>query len=138
MGGRVWNQLAGQRLDKATTIFFIELSKYILYYICLMNNNNVMNEVVKSVGFCADDGCILDDSVGLEEFTEFVFDEDSSSEVSFEEGVKELKDYVERFGTEEDWKEIEEKLMKLKEEVGNEGVWRSWGVEYDSSLAVIL
>ena len=103
-----------------------------------MNNNTVMNEVVKSVGFCADDGCILDDSVGLEEFTEFVFDEDSSSEVSFEEGVKELKDYVERFGTEEDWKEIEEKLMKLKEEVGNEGVWRSWGVEYDSSLAVIL
>ncbi len=103
-----------------------------------MNNNNVMNEVVKSVGFCADSGEVLDDSVGLEEFTEFVFDEDSSSEVSFEEGVKELKDYVERFGTEEDWKEIEEKLMKLKEEVGNEGVWRSWGVEYDSSLAVIL
>ena len=97
-----------------------------------------MNEVVKSVGFCADSGEVLDDSVGLEEFTEFVFDEDSSSEVSFEEGVKELKDYVERFGTEEDWKEIEEKLMKLKEEVGNEGVWRSWGVEYDSSLAVIL
>ena len=101
-------------------------------------NNNVMNEVVKSVGFCADSGEVLDDSVGLEEFVEFVFDEDSSSEVSFEEGVKELKDYVERFGTEEDWKEIEEKLMKLKEEVGNEGVWRSWGVEYDSSLAVIL
>jgi len=97
-----------------------------------------MNEVVKSVGFCADSGEVLDDSVGLEEFAEFVFDEDSSSEVSFEEGVKELKDYVERFGTEEDWKEIEEKLMKLKEEVGNEGVWRSWGVEYDSSLAVIL
>ena len=97
-----------------------------------------MNEVVKSVGFSADSGEVLDDSVGLEEFTEFVFDEDSSCEVSFEEGVKELKDYVERFGTEEDWKEIEEKLMKLKEEVGNEGVWRSWGVEYDSSLAVLL
>jgi hypothetical protein len=46
-----------------------------------MNNNTVMNEVVKSVGFCADSGEVLDDSVGLEEFAEFVFDEDSSSEV---------------------------------------------------------
>jgi hypothetical protein len=103
-----------------------------------MNNNNVMDEVVKSVGFCADSGEVLDDSVGLEEFTEFVFDEDSSSEVSFEEGVKELKTYVLDYGDKKDWKEIEEKLMKLKEEVGNEGVWRSWGVEYDLSLAVIL
>ena len=125
-------------MDNTTTNFFIELSKYILYYICLMNNNNVMNEVVKSVGFCADSGEVLDDSVGLEEFVEFVFDEDSSSEVSFEKGLKELKTYVLDYGDKKDWKEIEEKLMKLKEEVGNEGVWRSWGVEYDSSLAVIL
>ena len=103
-------------------------------------NNNVMNKVVKSVGFCADSGEVLDDSVGLEdeEFVEFVFDEDSSSKVSFEKGLKELKTYVLDYGEEKDWKEIEEKLMKLKEEVGNEGVWRSWGVEYDSSLAVIL
>ena len=100
--------------------------------------NKVEEQIIKSVGFCADDGSILDDSAGVEEFREYILDEECSNEVGFEEGMVELKEYVERFGNEEDWKVIEEKLMKLKEEVGNKGVWVGWGVEYDYSLAVIL
>lgn len=108
----------------------------------VMNTTNTKNKVeeqiIKSVGFCADDGSILDDSAGVEEFKEYVLDEDCSNEIGFEEGMVEMKEYVERFGTQEDWVIIEEKLMKLKEEVGNKGVWVGWGVEYDYSLAVIL
>ena len=127
-------------MDKATTIFFLELSKKILYYICLMKNNTVMNKVIKSVGYVIDTDEVLDDSQGLTgEFVGWVDDEDSSAEVTFEEGLKELKEYMLNFNADEDdINEVESKLIKLKEEVGNEGVWRTWGVEYDMSLAVIL
>lgn len=94
-----------------------------------------MNKVVKSVGFCVDDGCVLDDSLGLQEFIEF-FEE--GEVVKFEDGLKVLKEYTLRDGLEKDWKKIENKLKKIKEKVGNEGVWRLWGVEYDMSLGVAL
>ena len=106
-----------------------------------MKNNTVMNyiKVIKSVGYSIDTGEVLDDSQGLTEFVEFVEDEDSSEEVTFEEGLKQLKEYVlDHGGEEEDVKEIESKLLELKEKVGFKGVWRTWGVEYDMSLAVIL
>ena len=105
-----------------------------------MKNNTVMNKVIKSVGYQIDTDEVLDDSQGVtEEFVGWVDDEDSSAEVTFEEGLKELKEYMLNFNAEEDdINEVESKLIKLKEEVGNEGVWRTWGVEYDMSLAVIL
>ena len=93
---------------------------------------------IKSVGFSNDCGEILDDSAGLQDFIEFFESEDSSTVVSFEEGLKELKTFVLDYGEKKDWKVIEKKLMKLKEEVGNEGVWKVWGVEYDLSLGVAL
>lgn len=94
--------------------------------------------VIKSVGYSADSGEVLDDSQGLMEFVEFVEDEDTSAEVTFEEGLKELKEYMIQFNAEEeDINEVESKLLKLKEKVGFKGVWRTWGVEYDMSLAVI-
>jgi len=94
-----------------------------------------MSNEIKSVGFCVDDGCVLDDSAGLQEYIEF-FEE--GEVVKFEDGLKELKEYTLRDGLEKDWKKIESKLKKIKEEVGNEGVWRLWGVEYDMSLGVAL
>jgi hypothetical protein len=94
--------------------------------------------VIKSVGYSADSGEVLDDSQGLTEFVEFVEDEDTSAEVTFEEGLKELKEYMlDCNAEEEDINEVESKLLKLKEKVGFKGVWRTWGVEYDMSLAVV-
>ena len=94
--------------------------------------------VIKSVGYSADTGEVLDDSQGLTEFVEFVEDEDTSAEVTFEEGLKELKEYMLNYNAEEeDIIEVESKLLKLKEKVGFKGVWRTWGVEYDMSLAVV-
>jgi len=99
-----------------------------------MNNTTTCSEI-KSVGFSNDCGEILDDSAGLQEFIEF-FEE--GEVVSFEDGLKELKEFVLQWGEKSDWKVIEKKLMKLKKEVGNEGVWKTWGVEYDYSLGVAL
>ena len=94
--------------------------------------------VIKSVGYSADSGEVLDDSQGLTEFVEFVEDEDTSAEVTFEEGLKELKEYMlDSKAEEEDINEVESKLLELKEKVGFKGVWRTWGVEYDYSLAVV-
>ena len=94
--------------------------------------------VIKSVGYSADTGEVLDDSQGLTEFVEFVEDEDTSEEVTFEEGLKELKEYMLNFDADEnDINEVESKLLELKEKVGFKGVWRTWGVEYDMSLAVV-
>lgn len=99
-----------------------------------MNNTTTCGEI-KSVGFCGDDGCVIDDSAGLQEFIES-FEE--GEVVKFEDGLKELKEYVLQWGEKEDWVEVESKLKELKEEVGNEGVWKTWGVEYDYNLGVAL
>jgi len=102
----------------------------------VMNKNYIT--VIKSVGYSADSGEVLDDSQGLTEFVEFVEDEDTSAEVTFEEGLKELKEYMLNANAEEkEIKEVERKLLKLKEKVGIKGLWRTWGVEYDMSLAVV-
>ena len=94
--------------------------------------------VIKSVGYSADSGEVLDDSQGLMELVEFVEDEDTSAEVTFEEGLKELKEYMlDCNAEEEDINKVESKLLALKEKVGFKGVWRTWSVEYDMSLAVI-
>ena len=94
--------------------------------------------VIKSVGYSADTGEVLDDSQGLMELVEFVEDEDTSAEVTFEEGLKELKEYMLNANAEEtEINEVESKLLALKEKVGFKGVWRTWSVEYDMSLAVI-
>lgn len=93
--------------------------------------------VIKSVGYSAEIG-VLDDSQGLMEFVEFVENEDTSAEVTFEEGLKELKEYMLSCNAEEkEIIEVESKLLKLKKKVGFKGVWRTWGVECDMSLAVI-
>lgn len=116
------------RPNKTSNIFFV------------MNTTNNKNyiTVIKSVGYSADSGEVLDDSQGLKEFVEFVEDEDTSAEVTFEEGLKELKEYMLNANAEEtEINEVESKLLKLKEKVGFKGVWRTWGVEYDMSLAVI-
>ena len=101
------------------------------------NNKNYIT-VIKSVGYSADSGEVLDDSQGLMELVEFVEDEDTSAEVTFEEGLKELKEYMLNANAEEeDINKVESKLLELKEKVGFKGVWRTWSVEYDMSLAVI-
>ena len=94
-----------------------------------------MSNEIKSVGFCGDSAEVLDDSLGLQEYIEF-FEE--GEVVKFEDGLKELKEYVLKYGEKEDWDEVESKLKELKEEVSNEGVWKLWGVEYDYSLGVAL
>ena len=79
---------------------------------------------------------VLDDRKGIDEgFVEF-FEEGFI--VSFKKGLKSVKDYVLEHGGEDLWKEIETKLLALKEEVGEKGVWRNWGVEADWSLGVEL
>ena len=101
-----------------------------------------MNKKIKSVGFNIEcGGEVLDDSLGLnEEYVEF-FEE--GEEISFKKGLEELKEYVLAEGGEveegsgkEFWKEIESALLELKEEVGERGIWRVWGVEYDWNLGV--
>ncbi len=106
----------------------------------MMKNTNT--KIAKSVGFNIEGGGnVLDDRQGIDgEFQEF-FDE--GDEVSFEDGLAEMKDYVLDVKGEVDgemvegyWKEIEMMLLELKDEVGDEGVWKLWGVEYDLSLGV--
>ena len=65
------------------------------------NNKNYIT-VIKSVGYSADTGEVLDDSQGLMELVEFVEDEDTSAEVTFEEGLKELKEYMLNANAEEE------------------------------------
>ena len=104
-----------------------------------MKNKN--KYIIKSVGFNIEmGGEILDDSKGLKEFKSF-FNE--GEKVSFEEGLKQLKEYVlEAKGEVDDskvdgyWNEIETKLLTIKDEVKDTGTWRVWGVEYDMSLGV--
>jgi hypothetical protein len=101
----------------------------------------IQDKEIRSVGLNIENGGeILDDSQGLEGFTEF-FEE--GEVVSFEEGLKDLKEYVLSEPGQVEigmgsvfWKEIEERLLAIKEEVGDEGVWKTWGVEYDYSLGV--
>ena len=104
-----------------------------------MKNKN--KYVIKSVGFNIEmGGEVLDDSNGLKGFKSFF---NGGEEVTFEDGLKELKEYVMDGGENisedeinEYWKEIESKLLKIKEEVKDNGTWRTWGVEYDMSLGV--
>ena len=104
--------------------------------------NKEYKKVIKSVGLNIElGGDVLDDSEGLGEEYEGWFEDGEG--VLFEDGMKELKEYVldekgevEKGSGEELWKEIEEKLMKIKEEVGEGGDWKLWGVEYDLSLGV--
>ena len=103
--------------------------------------NKKYKKVIKSVGLNIEmGGEILDDSKGLKDYVDWF---ESEEEVSFEDGMKELKEYVldemgevEKGSGEKLWKKIEGKLMKIKEEVGDKGIWRLWGVEYDLSLGV--
>jgi hypothetical protein len=94
---------------------------------------------VKSVGYNIEDGGeILDDREWSEEWSE---EWEEGESVSFEDGMKKLKEYVcedkgESEDGEEKWKEMEEMLREIKEEVGDRGDWRLWGVEYDMSLGV--
>ena len=105
-----------------------------------MKNKN--NYIIKSVGFNIEmGGDVLDDSNGLKEFKSY-FNE--GEVVTFEDGLNELKEYVldgsngevNDDKVEEYWKEIESKLLKIKEEVKDNGIWKIWGVEYDMSLGV--
>jgi len=94
---------------------------------------------IKSVGYNIEDGGeILDDREWSGEWDGY-WEEGES--VSFEDGMRELKEYVcedkgESVDGEESWKEMERMLMEIKEEVGEKGDWRLWGVEYDMSLGV--
>ena len=96
-------------------------------------------KTIKSLGYLMEDGgVILEDMEWTGEWQEMY---DEGEEVTFERGMSELKDYVLSGGgdsenEEEKWVELEEKLMKLKKEVGEKGRWVLWGVEYDCSLAV--
>ena len=104
-----------------------------------MKNKN--KYVIKSVGFNVEmGGAVLDDSKGLKKWKSF-FNE--GEVVTFEEGFEQLKEYVLEGGREVDdskieeyWKEIETKLLAIKDEVKDAGTWRTWGVEYDMSLGV--
>jgi len=103
---------------------------------------NKIDWSIKSVGFNVEGGGnVLDDSEELEEKWVGYFKD--GEEVVFERGVERLKEYVleekgevEEGSGERYWKEIEVLLMKIKEEVGDEGKWMLWGVEYDWSLGV--
>jgi hypothetical protein len=120
--------------------FSLVLSKQKTEDIRVMNNTNTtMKEeyIIKSVGFNIEDGgCILDDRNGLdEEFVEFF--EDGKYEVTFEEGLKEILDYVKEYCDDEnDVEKVKELLLELKKEVSDDVKWVVWGVEYDLSLGV--
>jgi len=110
-----------------------------------MNTTNTTMKkkyIIKSVGFNIEmGGDVLDDSNGLKKYKSY-FNE--GEEVTFEDGLNELKEYVldgSNGEVDEDkvegyWKEIESKLLKIKEEVEDNGIWKIWGVEYDMSLGV--
>ena len=122
----------------STLNFLLEVPFKFPYTECMKNKNKY---IIKSVGFNIEmGGEILDDSKGLKEFKSF-FNE--GEKVSFEEGLKQLKEYVlETKGEVDDskvdgyWNEIETKLLTIKDEVKDAGTWKVWGVEYDMSLGV--
>jgi hypothetical protein len=89
-------------------------------------------KIIKSVGYNIEmGGEVLDDSNGLRKWKSFFKEGDV---VGFEDGLNELKEYV--LEVKGEVEEIERLLMKIKEEVGEGGLWRLWGVEYDMSLGV--
>ena len=86
---------------------------------------------IKSVGWGLEDGMVLDNSKGIEEDYEVMFNE--GDEVSFEKGVKEVKKYMKLYDGMDCWKEMEKKLNELKKM--NEGKkWVVWNVECDINL----
>lgn len=93
-------------------------------------------KTIKSLGYQLEDEVILEDLEWTGEWQEMY---DEGQEVSFEVGLSELKNYVLKGAGEageENWVELEKKLLNLKKEVGEKGRWILWGVEYDCSLAV--
>jgi hypothetical protein len=98
---------------------------------------------IKSIGYVIDNGGeVLDDSKGIEYGEGFDGFFDEGREVSFDAGLQEILEYVREYADEEvvekDVKEIETKLLELKSEVGDKGIWRVWGVEADWNLGVEL
>ena len=100
---------------------------------------NKIDWSIKSVGYNIEmGGDIIDDREWSGEWDEYWEDGES---VSFEDGLNELKEYVcedkgESVDGKKKWMEIERMLREIKEEVGDKGDWRLWGVEYDWSFGV--
>jgi hypothetical protein len=100
---------------------------------------NKIDWSIKSVGYNIEEGGnVLDDRDWSGEWDEY-WEEGES--VSFEDGLNELKEYVcedngESVDGKRKWIEIERMLREIKEEVGDRGDWRLWGVEYDCSFGV--
>ena len=104
-----------------------------------MKNKNKIDWNIKSVGYNIENGGnVLDDRNWSGEWDEY-WEEGES--VSFEEGLEELKEYVcddrgqSRNGKVK-WEKMERMLKEIKEEVGEDGDWRLWGVEYDWNFGV--
>lgn len=89
-------------------------------------------ENIKSVGWGLEDGEVLDDTKGIYEEFEEMFN-DGEKVDSFEEGCEKVKKYVMDYGNEDDWKKVEKKLNKLKK-LHNGEDWIVWNVECDCSL----
>ena len=102
-----------------------------------MKNKNDWS--IKSVGYNIEGGgSILDDREWSGEWDEYWKDGES---VSFEDGMKELKEYViedrgQSVNGKMKWRRMERMLKKIKEGVGDGGDWRLWGVGYDWSFGV--
>ena len=100
---------------------------------------NEIDWSIKSVGYNIEGGGnVLDDREWSGEWDEYWKDGES---VSFEDGLNDLKEYViedngESVDGKRKWVEIERMLREIKEEVGDRGDWRLWGVEYDWSFGV--
>lgn len=94
--------------------------------------NIKLNKNIKSVGWGMEDGEIIDDRNGL--WVEFVSMFKEGNEVSFEEGLEKVKEYMDMYDGGEMFSEVKSMLMELKEKRNDDGKWVLWNVECDVSL----
>lgn len=87
---------------------------------------------IKSIGWGMEDGMILNDSGGIDEMFEEMFDE--GNEVGFNEGLEKVKEYMNMYDGGDMFEEVKGKLEKLKSKREVDGKWVLWNVESDISL----
>jgi len=88
---------------------------------------------IKSFGYQAEEQQIIDDTDWSGEW-DYYWDE--GEEVSFENGLEQLKQYVLDHNGGEHWDDMQAMLQGIRAEVRDLGTWKLWGVERDWSLGV--
>lgn len=89
---------------------------------------------IKSVGWFIEEGEIVDERNGsLVGFDIDVY-WDEGEVVSFEEGLKKMKEYMYEYDGKKEWKIVEKMLIEMNKNKNNKNDWVLWSIERDCSL----